>query len=541
MPDRNLDFSPTVTSVTAKMPDQGAIEGAADLADTIAQQSANSKALNASAQTALAFRQLDAQYRESTAGNPNDPEALKSLQSARQQIVSNIGQQVPAIASREYQTKAITLGESSDKMNELWGMHQQMRNADDDLVTANDTHLKIANMAGQQFGADSGDMGNLNSVLNYEGAQQDIKQFVVPVIGAPKAEEYLKDFSSNWVKSFVAGVAEKSPQMAATMLDRPEIAEHFTSQDIGDMADVIKKTARQQQLIQSMQTTKADGSLTDIANDPNTSYFEKRATIDKLDATGAVSPKAASAARRVIKSTEDLDSQTDTPAMADIINKTYDLNANASTSADDYLTGVKNIHQNVLEAQANGTLTGADAAKVTRQVNDLTGKKLSDATNTAGMEFYDANQKFNDLPPEYRGQATRALFYAGQGQNWTPQQYSNQATQITQQINTQRRQQAMKTVSGVPQGDTDFLKSINASPADVQETAAKHGLSAQQVILRLRADEVAKQRAKQNGVKKIVGGDEGGDENDDHIEIPKKASALTPTDNIDEMEEQGTQ
>lgn len=542
MADRNLNFDPTVTNVTPSLPDQGLMTGAADLADKIATVSANTKALAATAQVSFAYRQLDEQYRQAAASNPNDPQALADLQSARTQVVAQFGKDVPAIASQEFNIKAIELGQSSDKMNELWGMHQQVRNADNNMSTFTDTKLKQANMDGIKFGEDGADFGNLNSVLNYESAQDDIKKFVVPIVGEPKADAFLKDFSGNYVKSFVAGVAERNPQAAAAMLERPEIAEHFTTQQIGDMADVIKRTTRQQELIKNMQVTKNDGSLADIINDPDTSYLEKRSTIDRLDASGSVTPKAAAAARRVIKSTEDLDSQTDTPFMADIVNQAYDLNANATTNSDDYLRGVQNLHNKILEGQAAGNLTGRDASKVTKTVNNLTSKKLADATNTAGMEFYDANQKFNALPPEYRGQATRALFYAGDGKNWTPSQYSNQATQIMQQINDQRRQGAQKTLGAISQDDTEFLKSVpNATPAAIQATATKYGISTKQVVLQLRAKAVAAMRLKQNGIKRIApngGEEEPGDQGS--VTIPEKPrSGLTPTDSIDSMEESG--
>lgn len=526
MADRNLNFDPTVTSVTPNMPDLGLETGAADFADKIAEVSANSKALNANAQTALAYRQLDTQYRESTAGNPNDPKALQELQAQRAQITSTIGQQVPAIAQREYMTGAIELQKSSDKMNELWGMHQQIRNADSDLSTAENTQLKIANQAGQQFGQDGADMGNLNSVMNFEQAQASIKQFATPVIGQPKVDDYLKNFSSNWVKSFVSGVAENSPQAAAAMLQRPEIAGHFTSQDVGDMADLIKRTQKQQELITNLQTTKNDGGLVDVVNDPNSSYLDKRLTIEKGMAAGNITPKAGKAAIGILHTQEDIDTQTDTPFMADIVNKTYDLNSNANSSADDYLNGVKALHQHILDGQAAGNITPRDASKVTREVNDLTGKKLADSTNTAGMEFYDANQKFTALPPEYRGQATRALFYAGSGQNWTPQQYSNQADQVIQQINTQRRVAAQRALNNaIPQSDSEFLKTVpNASPESIAATAKQYGISEQQVIMQLRAKAGAAARGKKNAVKAI----KGGSDDDAASDVPSSAGSRPP-------------
>lgn len=517
------------------MPDLGLLTGGAELADQVATMSANSKALNATTQTALAFRQADAQFRQDAASNPNDPEAIAKLQATRSQITSTIGQQVPAIASREYMTHVMEVQQNSDKLNELWGMQQSVKNAHADLSDSETTQYKMANAAGQQFGADGGNFANLDSVLNFEQAQQAISKFATPVLGVEQTTNELKNFNSNYVKSFISGLAEKYPTMAAAALQQPNIASHFTSQDIGDMTDVIKKTERQQQLLQNIQTTKNDGGLADLINDPNTSYFDKRAAIDKMDAAGSISSKAASSARRVIKSTEDADSQTDTPAMADVINKTYDLNANANTSADDYLNGVRNIHGAILEAQANGSLTGQDAMKVTRQVNDLTGKKLADATNTAGMEFYDANKAFDALPPEYRGQATRALFYAGNGKNWTPDQYKNGATQVMQQINDQRRQLAQQTVNGIAQGDTEFLKTVpNATPEAIKATADKYGISEHEVILQLRAQTVAKTRAAKNGVKRVTGGS-ADDEKDDEPAKPVELHGASENDDNGEL------
>lgn len=531
MADRQIDFDPTITQVTPQKPDLGLLTGAADFADNIAQMSANAKALNATTQTALAFRQADAQYRQNAAGNPTDPEALANLQSTRAQITSQIGQDVPAIATREYMTHVMQVQQNSDKLNELWGMQQSVKNAHADLSVNEQTQYKMANDSGRQFAADGGNMANFDSVLNFEQAQEAISKFAGPVLGDSQTQAYLKTFNSNYVKSFVSGIAESNPQLAAVALQQPNIVQHFSTQDIGDMADVIKKTTRQQELIQSMQTTKNDGGLADLINDPNTSYFDKRAAIDKLDASGSITSKAAGAARRVIKSTEDAESQTDTPAMAGIINKAYDLNANATASAPNYLIGVQNLHSQILEAQANGELTGRDAMKVTRQINDLTSKKLSDATNTAGMDFYDANQKFTALPPEYRGQATRALFYAGNGQNWTPQQYANQATQIVQQINNNRRQQAQKTVNNIiPQSDSEFLQTVpNASPESIKATADKYGISTQQVILQLRAHAVGAARAKQNGIKRVAPS-AGEDEGDEPAATAPKAAAPAADD-----------
>lgn len=498
MAERNLDFSPNVTSVTPELDQTTTLADAAgDVAAKAAEMSANGKALSATAATQSQFRQLDSQFRLKNADDPTNPAAIQKLQADRQSIVDAQSANVPAIATRAYQTKAIELGTQSDDLNTAWGTKQQIRNGVNNLQVGRVTYLNEANQAGQAFAQDPD--ADVATALNYKQALASMHQFADPVVGADKTGAFLKDFNSDYVKSFIAGVAQSDPKRAAQLLQDPNVAQHFSTQDIGSMAMVIQKTTKQQALIQSLSTAKAQVDLSDVVNNDKMTYFEKRAAIDKADMEGTVTTKAAAAARRVLTSSSDLDAQTDTPIMADIINKTYDLNASATTSPDDYLMGVKDLQQQVLDMQANNQLTAKDGQKLNRQISDLTSAKLAAATNTAGSEFYDANQKFNVLPPEYRGQATRSLFYAAHGQNMSPSQINNQAQQIIDQVNKQRRVSAQNTVQGVQQSDTQFLSGLGVTPDMIAHTAQKYGISQQEVITRLRANANQKARSKPVG------------------------------------------
>ena len=514
MANRDLNSTPQVTNVTPLDPNTGTpVNLAADIGDQVANMSAQSKALAATAQTSAAFRALDTQFRTQNADNPNDPQALSDYRDARQQIIQQIGSTVPNIAQRDYFSKTIELGQASDTSNQLWTTRQLVHNATNNLATGTQNYYQQANDAGRDFAQNGGDIGQ---ALQYAQAAQTLHQFADPVIGADRAGAYLKDFNANYTKSFVAGVAENDPQKAAALLADPAISQHFTTQDIGDMTQLIAKTQKQQALAQSLQTTKNDGQLVDILNDPNTGYFQKRVTIDQLNMQGSVTPEAATKAMRVLNSQNDLDSQTDTPQMASVINKVYDLNAQAATKPDDYLAGVRDIQQQVLELQANNQLTQKDAGKLNKEINDLTSAKLASATNTAGNEFYDANQAFNVLPPEYRGQATRALFYASHGQQMTAEQLKAQAGQVIDQINAQRRQQALTTVSRIGSDDA-LLQSAGYTRQDVQDTAAKYGTTPDAVIQQLRSHYAAKRG--QQPVKGVSSGPSGGDEEPDSAGI----------------------
>ena len=495
MANRPDNFDANVTNVTPLQDPTTTIANAVgDVAAQAAQMSAAGKALSATAATQTQFRQLDSQFRLANADDPTNPAAVAKLQADRQAIVDSQSANVPAIAQRDFTNKSIELGVQSDDLNAAWATKQQIRNGVNNLQTGRVTYLNEANQAGQAFAQDPD--ADVATALNYKQALASMHQFADPVLGSDKTGAFLKEFNTDYVKSFVVGVAQSDPKRAAGLLQDPNIAQNFTTQDIGDMANLIQKTTKQQALIQSLQTTKAQTDLSTVVNDPSMTYYEKRAAIDQADMAGNVTPKAAAAARRVLTSSSDLDAQTDTPVMTDIINKVYDLNATATTSPDDYLMGVKDIQQQVLDMQATNKLTAQDATKLNKEVANLTNSKLSSATNTAGSEFYDANQKFNVLPPEYRGQATRALFYAAHGQNLSPQQLNNQAQTVIDQINKTRRVAAQNTVNSVQQSDTQFLSKLSITPDMIAHTAQKYGISQQEVITQLRANAAAKARSK---------------------------------------------
>ena len=494
MANRQTDFSPTVTNVVPQDPSTSTpVDFGADIADQVANISAQSKALQATAATSQAFRQLDTQFRLNNADNPNDPQALQDYRDARNSIIQNIGSQVPNITQRDYFAQTIELGKASDTSNQLWTTRQMVRNASNNVQTSYQSYMDQAAQAGKDFAVNGGDIAD---VLQYAQANQAIHKFADPVLGSDKTQEYLKNFNTDYVKSFVANVAEKNPQQAAALLQDPNISNHFTAQDIGDMAQTISRTQKQQALITSLQTTKNDGALVDIVNDPNSTYYEKRVAIDKMNMEGSVTPGAAAKALRVVTSTNDMESQTDTPQMADIINKAYDLNSQATTSPDDYLMGVRALQQNILDLQSNNQLTAQDAVKLNKQISNLTQSKLASATNSAGDEFYQANQQFNALPAEYRGQATRALFYASHGQNMTDQQLSLQANKIIDQINAQRRSSALVTVDQLQQPDAQFLKQIGVTQDKIEYTAKKYNMTPAAVMMQLRAQAAARARVK---------------------------------------------
>jgi len=485
MANRDLNFTPNVNEVVAdKTTPLDLAEGIAQIGATIADQSAQSKLLANTAQAHVEFKKLDSEFRLKNAADPTNPEGLKELQEKRAAIADDLGQNIPLLYGRQWQNKTIELGQQSDASNEVWAVGQQKTNTLNNFKFAQQTYLDSANRDGQAAGASGAT--DLSGVMNFLTSRQQLAESVSSVFGVAKAEELLHAYNKDYVKSYVSGLAENAPAAAAELIESPEIGQHLTTMEKGDLLDQIARVKRQQKLQKQLTTTMNDTGLTDLVNDPNATYYEKRAEIDRQELSGTISPSAASKARRVIKSSADLDSQTDTPVMAEIINQIYDLNAASATNASEYLHGVQNVQEKILEKQANGELTAPDAGKLNKQLVTLTNKRISEATQQVGNEFYDANQKFNVLPPEYRGQATRQLFYDSDGKGFTKQQYDVQAQTIIDNVNAKRRSHALNIANNVASNDARFLKSINATPADITETARKYNITEAEVMRQLR-------------------------------------------------------
>lgn len=506
MANRDLNFTPNVTNVTPVNPD-GFAPAVANLAAQVADTSEQSKLLANTAAAHVQFKALDAQYREKFAGDPNNPEGQKWLAEQRQNVTDSLGENISSLYMGDWANKTTKLAASSDVSNEAWALHQNHVNTINNVNNSIQTYTDMANKDGQAFGASDGSDGS--AIMNFSKASQEISSFGYAHLGQAKTDALLQHFSSDYAKAFVSGVAETSPAKAIQLIQSPDIAQHFSTQDREDMIAQVEKVKKSQALATALTTTKNDSEILDIVNNPDSTYYDKRAQIDKLDMAGAITPSTAAKARRVIKSSSDLDAQTDTPVMSQIVNQIYDLNANSNSNAADYLRGVRDLQGKIIEAQADGTLTAPDAGKMNRQLSQLTNKRMSDATQSVGNDFYEANQSFNILPPEYRGDATRKLFYAGDGKSFTPAQYKAAALTIIDQINGERRAAALRTVAAAHMSDADFLKNIpNASPENITATARQHGITEAEVVQQLRAKYT---KAKRGAPIRRVGSDESGD------------------------------
>ena len=194
----------------------------------------------------------------------------------------------------------------------------------------------------------------------------------------------------------------------------------------------------------------------------NTSYDDKLKYINEQEFLGNISEKFAQQARRNIKQFKPNSERTLSTAQSidEIMRRAYDLNE-SGMSDEDYLTGIRNIRNDINLMHENGDISTQDAIKMNNQLSAATNKKLSEATNTVA-DGYGAAKDYIDkvLPPDMRAEAIREVFYDTSSKDTSQmdkkqlqQLYYNSAIKAVETVSQKNRQKAIS----VKQGETREL------------------------------------------------------------------------------------
>lgn len=484
MQQRNLNNDQTVTNVVPE-PDDNLATGLADIGQKLIANSQEAKITENVSKAQLDLSALSNQYQIDNQGDPF--KNLDSLKEDQQGILDKYGDDISPIFRRQWNMQAQTLTSHNDAANQAWGFEQTRKNS---VLSINNSMLNnytLANNAGADFGNSTST--DVMTALNYEQSRQNLQDLGNRTIGETATNEQLLKYKEDYAKSFLSGVAESNPNKAAQLLDDDNIKSMFTSEQRDELVDVINKTRKKQQLQTSLSQSVNASEVTKLVNDNNKSFFDKRLQIDQMELNRKIDTTTAVNARRVLTSQKDVDNVTDGPVMSDIVTRIYDINTNSDLAPGEYLSAVKGTHDDILDKQANGKLTTIDAQKLNDQLRTLTSKKVADATQSVGNDFSEANDLFaKQLPLQYRGQATRQLFYDTTGQTVTPQQYKVKAQKIIDSINSSTRNNALKTIQqtsqipklNIPQGAIDKLR---IHPDLSGEFDIKYGTGASKRIL----------------------------------------------------------
>lgn len=497
MVERNISNIPQVTDVTADT-SAGTMEQAiGDAGQEIIKAQQHSLIVNNFSKAYMDLNDAKLKFQNDYADDPMG--GVKAYQEYRQSTLDSYGDQISPFFRGTWNQESKDMGVRDDMQMNGWAYGQLRQNTVTNVNNAISTNLGQANTDGMNYG--SGKISDIDAVLQAAPERELLNKFGASNLGAAKTSGLLQNYDNDYFKSFISGVAQSNPQKAAALLDSDTFKDKFTTEDRNEFAALIDKTQKSNELIGSLKITQNTQQVTDMINDQGQTFYQKRLALDTMEQQGAISNTTAANARRVLVDKNAVDAVTDSPKMADFVQKMYDLNAVTGTSAKDYLNGVTDLHNQILSAQADGSLNAADVQKMNNEMKTITSARLSGATEQIGTTFPSAiKSQINTLPPEYRGDAIRSLFYAtnGQSDKLSPQAYTQlvntSAQKVVDDINSQRRQAAVSAVQQTAQPkatqqtltDDQFLQKIKSSPEEVEQFARSKNVPVSRVMDALR-------------------------------------------------------
>lgn len=482
MVSREIESYRQVTNVVPDTTAGSLIGAVGKIGSAIIEANQEAKITENFSRAQLELNKMNMQYQTEYESNPLA--GMDKLKESRKALFDTLGGEISPFFRGKWDVATRELGMKNDANYELWAYSQARKNTVKSINQSIANNMLQAQQAGAAF-AHSNEEG-IGGIADFAMSKSRLAQFGDKHLGAEQTTALLEGYDKDYMKSFLSGVAETSTAKAAALLKDPSVDARLSLDDKADFISIIQKTQKKQELVKTFQQAEGAGSAIDIVNS-DMDYMSKRLEIDKMEMTGMITSDSAAKSRRVLSSQKDVDAVTSSDDMADIITQIYDLNAIADTNQADYMTGIQNVRENILDMQARGKINSGDVNKLNNQIKTLTAAKMSDATQKVGMEFYDANQQFVQLPPEYRGKATRELFYKSHGQEFTPEQYKGEARKIIDRINSERRARTVKTLQTLSGSDDEFLKSIGKTMDDVRETAKNRGMTEREVIDRIKA------------------------------------------------------
>lgn len=498
MVERNISNIPQVTNVTPAT-SAGTMEDAiGNAGQEIIKAQQQSLIVNNFSKANMDLNDAKLKFQSDYAQDPMG--GVKAYQQYREDTLNTYGDQISPFFRGVWNQESKNMGVRDDMQMNGWAYAQLRQNTVTGINSAISTNLGQANTDGANYG--SGKISDIDAVLNAAPSRELLSQFGGSNLGVAKTSGLLNNYDNDYFKSFISGVAQTNPQKAAQLLDSDTFKDKFTTEDRNEFAALIEKTQKSNDLIQSMKITQNTQQITDLINAPDKTFYDKRLAIDTLEQQGAISNTSAANARRVITSANAVDAVTDSPKMATVVQQMYDLNAQTGTNAKDYLVGAQGIHNKILSMQASGDLNASDVQKLNNEMKTLTSARMAGATESVVRAMPTAIQtQINTLPPEYRGDATRQLFYATQGQQaqLSPQAYTQlvntSAQKVVDGINAQRRQTAVQAITQPaastpaqqqPLPDDQFLKKIQTSPEEVEQFARSKNVPVSKVMDALR-------------------------------------------------------
>lgn len=303
------------------------------------------------------------EWRLANQSNPNNPEALKDLQSQYDSILSEYRGQIDPMYRSQWDIRGNKLKGAFDLENQTWGFKQRQENAKNDIAKSVDNFYKLAFSYGQS--------GDINKALaDFQVSYDKLLDYGAKNLGTEDAAMLLKDYQEKFALNYLNGVADNNPQRALYELENNKVLKEAIGQD---SAGIAKKLINKQ-----IQTYNFNRKASEFNN--QLSLDDKLNQMNPVDALreletykGAVSSKWYKAKERSLMYQSGIDAETRAETASDIA---LDISAISAEDAKDFFKQSNDVLTKIEEEYAAGRLSFQDKKNLTNNLKKRQGKNL---------------------------------------------------------------------------------------------------------------------------------------------------------------------
>lgn len=486
MANRDLSTFRQVTEQVAQNPD-AFIAQAADFGQRLILESEQAKLPSLLSKARLEVSALANQHQIDWAHDPNNEQAKQKFDSAKNTILAKYKKEVSPLVESQWDIKTQDIDSQLDLTYQAWQYKQSALNTQTFIQDARENYLTGAYLDGKAFAGDP--TKQLEGLLNHVEALSELKDATQGKIALPDFNNLTKGFDRDYMKAYLAGVAEDNPQAAVSLLKNSAVDTMLDLDDKANVLQMVNKSIAIQKFNQSKQEVSGGFDLTELLTNDDIPYLEKELAINKMLLAGQIPASIGSRAKAVLKTEKEINAVTSTPVIADIVTRVYDLNALGRTESADFLDGVKGIQEEIIARKESGELSAEDVRSLNNTLKSLLPNKMAEATQNIGRTYFSSVIKeFKaQLPPEIRGEAIRELYYRYGNRRVDKEQLRGGALDVIKDLQEQKRGKVLQTISAMTENsDTAFLSKHNITMEQVESTARLRGLTVEKVINDLR-------------------------------------------------------
>ena len=202
-----------------------------ELGKTIIKQNIEAKTIETMSKARMELQSLEFDYKNQWAHDPQG--GLSKYQSERQKVMDKFGDEVNPLFRRNWNKATKDIALDNDVSLNGWVLNQTRENT---IASVNET-LKNNIIRATINGRNNTDFDALSDL---SGSMDELRQFATENLGKQTADDLLKDYGNDYMKSYISGVADNNPSKALALLKEEGSAALFSDElQYTNMVDAV--------------------------------------------------------------------------------------------------------------------------------------------------------------------------------------------------------------------------------------------------------------------------------------------------------------